>query len=330
MADGSNQTAPLVRDGVMFLASPGNIVQAIDGATGDLIWEFRYEFPPDAMRLGGPTRSIAMYDDKIFLATYDAAIVAIDARTGEKRWRTVKADYTAGYKHTTGPLVAGDVVVSGINGCDRFKEDGCFITGHDPDTGEEFWRTSTIARPGDPNSASWADLPMHLRAGGDSWITGSYETVRNLFYIGTAQPKPWVAASRRMSPVDAALYTNSTLALDPTTGEMQWYFQHVPGDTLDMDVVYERVLVDIDGAPVLFTAGKDGILWKLDRATGQFLDLTETVHQDVFASVDRSTGALRRPVLASFEQQPPSWPQRSTSRPPAMGCTSSRYQTDDE
>lgn len=299
MKDGSNQVTPLVHDGVMFLTHPGNVVQAIDAATGSLIWEYAYPHPPESRTLGGPTRNIALYQDKVFLATYDAALIALDAHTGKLLWRTVKADYTKGYTHTAGPIIAGGVVVSGINGCERFKKDGCFITGHDPDTGRELWRTSTIALPGDPNDASWAGVPPELRGGGDNWIAGSYDPELNLYYLGTAQAKPWVAASRGMSPRDAALYTNSTLALDPRTGKLRWYFQHVPGETLDMETVFERVLVDVDGDQLMLTAGKDGLLWKLDRRTGKFLDVTETLDQNLYSSIDHKTGRVqyRRGIL---------------------------------
>jgi alcohol dehydrogenase (cytochrome c) len=290
MQDGTNQTTPLVHDGVMFLASPGNVVQALDASTGDVLWQYRYALPDDAS--SGPTRTIALYQDKVFLATYDAALVALDARTGEQVWRTVKADYTQGFRHRGGPIVANGVVVSGITGCERYTVETCFITGHDPDTGAELWRTSTIALPGDPNNASWGDMPPHLRAGGDTWIPGSFDPQLGLFYIGTAQAKPWVAASRGMSTRDDALYTNSTLALNPLTGQVEWYFQHVPGETLDMDNVYERVLIDVDDQQLLFTIGKDGLLWKLDRQTGRFIDVAETVFQDIFESIDRETGQV--------------------------------------
>ena len=289
--EGNHQTTPLVHDGVMFLANPGNVVQAIDAVTGEVIWQYRSPLPEDAVRWGA-TRTLALYGDKVYLATYDAALVALDARTGEEVWRTVKADYTQGFMQLGGPVIADGVVVSGINGCERYKEQTCFITGHDPDTGEELWRTSTIALPGDPNDASWGDTPPYLRAGGDLWIPGSYDAELGLFYIGTAQAKPWVAASRGMTTRQDALYTNSTLALNPRTGQVEWYFQHAPGETLDLDIVYERVLVDADGEQWLFTIGKDGILWKLDRRTGAFVDLRETVYQDVFESIDRTTGRL--------------------------------------
>ena len=232
MPEGTNQTAPLVHDGVMFLASPGNVVQALDAATGELLWEHRHQYPEDAESRRA-TRSIALYRDKVYLAT-----------------------------------------------------------GHDPDTGEELWRTSTIAQPGDVNSRTWGDIPPHLRGGGDTWIPGAYDPDLDLFFIGTAQAKPWVAASRGMSTYNDALYTNSTLALNPRTGQVAWYFQHVPGETLDLDIVFERVLVDVDDHKWLFTAGKDAILWKLDRRTGAFVDLAEMLHQDIFESIDLETGRV--------------------------------------
>ncbi len=292
MREGSNQGTPLIHDGVMFLTHPGNVVQAINAASGDVIWEYAYDYPAESRTLGGPTKNIALYGDKVFLATYDAALVAIDARTGKQVWRTVKADYREGYTHTAGPLIADGVVVSGVNGCERYKTDGCFITGHDPDTGHELWRTSTIALPGNPNAATWGRLPAELRAGGDTWIAGSYDPVRKLFFIGVSQAKPWVAASRGMSPEDAALYTNSTLALNPRTGRIVWYYQHIPGETLDMEVGFERVLVDIGKQSLLFTIGKDGILWKLDRASGRFIDFAESIYQNLYLPLDHTSGRL--------------------------------------
>jgi len=292
MDDGSNQVTPLVHDGIMYLTHPGNKIQAVAADTGTVIWEYKYRFPPEARTLGGPVRNIALYGDKLFLATYDAAIVAIDARTGEQVWHTAKADYRQAYTHTAGPIVGGGVVLSGINGCELYTADGCFITGHDPETGKELWRTSTIALPGTPGNDTWAGLSPELRAGGDSWIAGSYDPELNLFFIGTSQAKPWVAASRGMSARDAALYTNSTLAIRPQTGEIVWHFQHVPGETIDMEVGFERVIIDIDGQKRLFTIGKDGILWQLNAATGEFMSLAETQEQNIYASVDKAAGRV--------------------------------------
>lgn len=293
MKDGSNQVTPLVHEGVMYLTHPGNVIQALVAATGELIWEYNYSFPQASRTLGGPTRNIALYRDKLFLATYDAAIVAIDARSGEELWRTPKANFEQGYTHTAGPIVGDGVVLSGINGCEWYKKDGCFITGHDANTGEELWRTSTIALPGTPGGDSWAGLPAEMRAGGDNWIAGSYDPQLKLFFVGTSQAKPWVAASRGMATTDAALYTNSTLALRPDTGELVWHFQHVPGETIDMEVGFERVLIDVDGKSRLYTVGKDGLLWQLDRASGNYVDVVATLQQTIYAEIDRARGTVR-------------------------------------
>lgn len=292
MKDGSNQGTPLVHDGIMYLTHPGNIIQALDAATGDLIWEYAYDYPPAAQTLGGPTKNIAIFGNRIFLSTYDAAIVAIDARTGEQVWRTAKADYTQGYTHTAGPIIGDGVVISGINGCERYKVDGCFLTGHDAETGRELWRTSTIAMPGDPGDGTWPGQAPEFRAGGDMWVAGSYDPALNLFYIGTSQAKPWVAASRGMSAKDAALYTNSTLAIEPKTGKIRWHFQHIPGETIDMETGFERVLIDSKGERWVFTIGKDGVLWKLDRTDGQYLAHAETLPQNLYTRIDPETGRV--------------------------------------
>lgn len=293
MNDGSNQGTPLVNNGIMFLTHTGNMIQAIEADSGNVIWEYKYEFPPEAKTLGGPTRNIALYQDKLFLATYDAAIVALDATTGRQIWRTEKANFKDAYTHSAGPIIARGVVVSGINGCELYKKGSCFVTGHDPETGQELWRTSTIALRGMPGGESWGGLPDERRAGGDNWIAGSYDTQTGLYFIGTSQAKPWVAASRGMSTEDAALYTNATLAINPETGKIVWYHQHIPGETLDMEVGFERVLVDIENRQYLLTVGKDGILWRLDRPTGAFSAYVETLPQNIFEKIDGQTGVVR-------------------------------------
>ena len=161
----------------------------------------------------------------IYAATENASILAIDARSGLLVWETQVADTTLGYYYPAGPIIANGTVVTGISGCERYKDDVCFITGHDPKTGEEKWRTSTVARPEDPGGDSWGDLPLRFRAGSDAWIAGSYDPETNLIYWGTAQAKPWV---REVRGTDGdALYTNSTLALNPDTGDMAVSYTHL-------------------------------------------------------------------------------------------------------
>ncbi|NQV69021.1 MAG: PQQ-binding-like beta-propeller repeat protein [Pseudohongiella sp.] len=291
MEAGRSQPAPLVRDGIIFIPNFGNVVQALNGRDGTLLWEYRRQFP-EGGRSGGLLRTLAMFEDMIYVATTDAHLVALDARTGAVRWDVEIADENLGYSNTSGPIVANGKVINGITGCGRFFEDSCFITGHDAHTGEEIWRTYTVAQPNEPGDESWAGLPVEFRGGVDVWMTGSWDPELNLVFFGTAQAKPWMAASRGLSTDDAALYSNSTLALNPDDGSLQWYRQHVPGESLDMDEAFEQVLVDIFDEPFLLTIGKSGILWKLDRRTGEFQGLKETVFQNVFSKVDLETGLV--------------------------------------
>ena len=290
MADGRNQPTPLVYDGVMYLASPGNVVQALDAATGTLLWEYRRPLP-EAFR-GAGSRNLAIYGGALFMGTRDAYMLALDARTGEVVWETRMADYNDGYANSSGPIVADGKVINGINGCSRFMPDSCFVTAHDAATGEELWRRLTIAGPGEPGGDSWGDLPLALRGGGDSWIPGSYDPALGLLYWPVAQAKPWVPASRGLTVHDPALYTNSTLALDPDDGSIRWFRQHVPGEALDLDEGFEQVLIDTGGRRALFTIGKHGILWKIDRESGAFLGHAETVFQNVFERIDPDTGVV--------------------------------------
>ena len=309
MADGVNQPTPLVYRGVMYLANPRNIIQALEADTGTLIWEYRRSLEGDAARGFNQLRNLAVWGDKIFVATKDAAMLALDARSGRPRWEMQIADPAKGYKNTSGPIVVPDIgaqgeglVINGINGCTRYFEDSCFITAHDAETGEERWRTYTIARPGAPGGDTWGDLPLMLRGGGDSWIPGSYDPELELLYWPVAQAKPWVPASRGLTIDHEVLYTNSTLVLRPEDGEVAFYRQHVPGEALDLDEAFEQVLIDRGGRRLLLTSGKHGILWKLDRTDGSFIALKEMVFQNVFDHIDRETGEVRyREDIASAE-----------------------------
>jgi alcohol dehydrogenase (cytochrome c) len=313
---GAQESAPLVYDGVMYLPNPRGVIQALDAATGDLIWEYRpgAQTPAPAPSGGGAAqtaisplpqranagggggdelrgiqRNIAIYGDKVFGTTNDAHIVAVEARTGKLVWDTKVADSKLGYSYTSGPIVVRGKVIAGITGCTRYKEDVCFITGHDAATGREVWRTSTIARPGEPGGDTWGDLPLTFRAGGDAWIPGSYDPETNLVYWATAQAKPWARVARGTD--GDALYTNSTLALDPDTGKMRWYYQHLPGETQDMDEVFENILIDVGGRKSLFKMGKLGILWQLDRTNGAFVHATDIGYQNI-VQVNPQTGKV--------------------------------------
>jgi alcohol dehydrogenase (cytochrome c) len=284
---GANQPTPIVHDGIIYLTNTSNTLQALDGRTGELIWENR--IGPESTRAYGATRTLAIYQDKLFLTTTDARLYAVEARTGKIAWQTAIAEGKKGYSNTSGAIVINGKVLTGMTGCGRYGAD-CYISAYDWRTGEVLWRFRTIAREGEPGGDTWGALPNLLRAGGDTWIIGSYDPGLNITYWGVAQPKPWLRASRGAKAGDKGLFTSSTLALDPDNGKLKWYFQHAPGESFDMDEVFERVLVDLDGRKLLFTIGKPGILWKLDRETSQFLGYKETVYQNLFAQIDAKTG----------------------------------------
>jgi alcohol dehydrogenase (cytochrome c) len=284
---GANEPTPIVHDGIIYLTNTSNTLQALNGRTGDLIWENR--IGPESTRAYGATRTLAIYDDKLLLTTTDARLYALDARTGKIVWQAAIAPENQGYSNTSGAIVINGKVLTGMTGCGRYGSE-CYISAYDARTGEQAWRFRTIAREGQPGGDTRGGLPNLLRAGGETWIAGAYDPELNATYWGVAQPKPWLRVSRGAKPGDKALFTSSTLALDPDTGRLKWYFQHAPGESFDMDEVFERVLVDLDGRKLLFTIGKPGILWKLDREGGRFLGHKETVYQNLFANIDARTG----------------------------------------
>jgi alcohol dehydrogenase (cytochrome c) len=284
MHDGNSEPAPIVYDGVIYLINPGNVIQALDARTGDLVWE--HATGPDN---GQDMRNIAIWGDKIIQATTDARLVALDARTGEQVWETVIQE---GNSNSSGPIVADGKIIVGMASCASYVDNRCFVSAYDANTGQPLWRFHTIAHAGEPGGDTWGDLDNIYRQGGETWITGSYDPELGLTYWGTAQAKPWAPVSRHQSIYDAGLYTNATVAVDVDTGELRWHFQHVPGEALDLDEVFERVLVDQEGRRLVLSIGKHGILWKNDRVTGEFLGATETVFQNAFTHIDPETGAI--------------------------------------
>jgi alcohol dehydrogenase (cytochrome c) len=301
LTSGATETTPIVHDGVLYIFNFGNKIQALNAATGDLLWEYQRSLPA-ALIANTPnlsTRNLAIYDDKLIAATSDAHIIALDAKTGKLVWDRETADWNKGWRYTGGPFIINGKVIQGMTGCGNAEPGGCFITGNDAKTGAELWRVQTIAHPGDPNYDTWNGLPLESRFGASAWITGSYDPDQNLVFYGTGQPYPWIAEMRGTLPAKPgakhnAMYSDSTLALNPDNGQLKWYHQHLEDDTWDLDYVYERLLVDLpvngETRKAVVTSGKLGILEALDRTNGQWLWHKETVPQNVVASIDPKTG----------------------------------------
>lgn len=289
---GTSELTPIVYNGVMYVYNPYDVVQALDAASGDLLWEYRRQLPEGAGGgLANTSRNMSIYDDMVFIGTADTFVVALDATTGQVVWETQAGEYEDGVTFTTSPIVANGKLISGTTFCLTYREErsGCYITAHDPETGEELWRTYTIPGSDEAGGDTWDDLPLELRMGGSVWIPCSYDAELDLLYCATGQPYPWPRVSRGTDGDN--LYTNSTLALNPDTGEIVWYHQYVPGETLDLDEVFEHVFIDVDGRKQFFKIGKGGILWTLDRETGEFLGHQEIVYNNVY-DIDPETGRV--------------------------------------
>lgn len=300
MVDGRQETTPLVYDGVMYLHNQGDTVQALDAASGDLIWEYTRDLPGElATSSSSILRGMALANDKLYFVSGDMFLVALDPTNGQVVFETSMGDWEASFRVTGGPLVMNGVVVTGVSGCGGAQPGGCYITGHDAETGEEMWRVRTIAEEGTPEGDTWNDLPYESRFGGSAWNIGSYDPELDLVYWSIGQPYPWIAEMSGLSPLaegnnNDALYTDTTLAMRPDTGEIVWYHQWLKNDTWDLDYAYEQVLVDleVDGetVPSLVAVGKLGIVEAINRETGEWLWAEETVYQNVVESIDPATG----------------------------------------
>ena len=307
---GRQQGTPLAYDGVLYMPNPRDVIQAIDAVSGDLLWEYRREVPDDVGDAGLRTnnRNIAIYDNLIIDTSIDGYVFALDAGTGDLVWETEILDYeTYRPKQGSGPIIANGKVISG-RACR--KPESCVITAHDARTGEELWRRRTIPAPGEPGDETWGDVPFEDRQHVGTWMVPSYDPELNLIYVGTSVTSP--APKFMLGGNDLAhLYHNSTLALNADTGEIDWYYQHL-NDHWDLDHPFERLLVDTAVTPnpaevswinpritpgeqrqvITGIPGKTGVVYTLDRATGEFLWATPTIVQNVISDIDGATGAV--------------------------------------
>ena len=234
-----HEAAPIVHDGVMFVATPGSQVIAIEAATGTVLWRYRRPLAPTVINRHPTTRGVGLLGDKVFLAASDAVLMALDARTGRTVWTTTVADNRSGHYMSLAPLVANGKVLVGTSGGELGIRG--FIAAYDPDTGKELWRTYTVPAPGEPGSESWPKGGDQWKTGGGSvWVTANYDPETNLAYWGTGNGGPWMGDQR---PGDN-LYTSSTIAIDVATGKIKGHFQYTPNESFDWDEVSPPILVD--------------------------------------------------------------------------------------
>lgn len=314
LPEGNTETVPLVHDGVMYLLAPGATIMALDAATGTRLWQ--YQRPVEgAVASTSRAKSLALADDVLIWTAPDSYVVALDRRDGSLRWET-QADARG---HTSAPLIVNGLAISG--GACFGNRDNCYLAAHRVSNGEEVWRFYTTPGPGEPGDESWNGAALSNRLASTWGFPGSYDVTRNTIYWGIANPMPDQRLLRHgdadgsgyASPSD--LYSNSTVALNPATGTLRWYFQHLPGDDWDLDATHERTLVTTRLAPdpqqvkwinpalnsgevrdVAVTLTEGGGLFVLDRSDGSFLwglPFPYDVPEFAIADVDAATGTVQ-------------------------------------
>ena len=293
LPNGPNESTPLVHDGVMFVQGYGDRVQAFNAATGDFLWQYARQLPKDAT--ASVKRNLSIYGNLLLVPTSEVDLLALDVKSGSVVWDHAVGDYKLGMRMTGGPLVAKGKVMVGTVGR---TPGGNAIVALDIETGEEAWRFNSIARPGEPGGESWNGLPLEKRNGGSVWTAGSYDPALNLVYFGPGQTYdtgPLLHPVNRPGITSDSLYTDTTLALNPETGKLAWYFQHVANDQWDLDWAFERQLIDLpangSSRKVVATAGKMAIYDVLDAATGKYLFSMDLGLQNVVTAIDPKTGA---------------------------------------
>lgn len=290
---GPNEMEPLVHDGVLFIHGYGDYVLALDAETGDELWHYKYPLPESAR----PSfkRNMALYGDKLYVGTSDVHVIALNVKTGKVVWDRAIAGPDEGFMLTGGPTVARGKVMQGLTGIGI--KGGSYIQALNAETGEPVWRFNSIPRPGEAGDETWNGIPLQERSGGSVWIAGSYDSELNLVYFGPA-PTYETGGLRTVSDKEGvnnnALYTDATIALNPDTGELVWYYQHVQNDQWDYDWAFERQIVELPvngkNKKVVVTAGKIAMWDAMDAATGDYLFSYDMGLQTLVSHIDPETG----------------------------------------
>ena len=297
LLEGPNMATPLVHDGVMFLASTQDTVLALDAISGKQLW--KYEHRPTGFI--SPKIGLALHGNKVIVPTQNMQLVALDASTGKVIWTHEietpehEQPLRLPYSLRGAPLVANGMVLQGVTA--TMIPEGGFIVGLDLESGEEVWRFHSIARPDEPGGNTWNNLALKDRSGGSVWVPASYDAELDLAYYGTAptyDTAPLLHSLNMEGVSNEALYTNATIALRPKTGELAWFFQHMPNDQWDLDWVFERQLIELEVngtlRKVVLTAGKMALYDVLDAATGEYLNSFDVGFQNIVTAVDPKTG----------------------------------------
>jgi alcohol dehydrogenase (cytochrome c) len=265
------ESSPIVADGMMYVTEPPTTVTALDVRTGRPIWRWTADLPKNLLTIGlFPTnRGVAILGDTVYVATIDAHLVALDAKTGAVRWNVEVGSNKQAVAITQAPLAINGKIVLGMGG----GEGGLrgYIDAYDAKDGKRLWRLYTIPTTGEPGVETWAG-DSYKYGGATTWNTGAYDPELNTLYWGTGNPAPdWNGDAR----TGDNLYSCSLLAIDADTGKMKWYFQFTPHETHDWDASEPPILFDavLSGKKrkIVAQANRNAFYYVLDRETGEFL-----------------------------------------------------------
>lgn len=327
-------STPVVVGGVAYFTGSYNRVLAVEVASGRQLWVYRHRMSRVPLACCGPhNRGVAVADDRVYVGTLDARLLALDRASGRPVWDVAVGDPGAGYSITAAPLVVNDLVIIGVSG-GEYGIRG-FLAAYDAHTGAERWRFWTVPSPseggwwgrwsrvtpaGDSlprnielekrDSARYPDSWQH--GGAPVWMTPAYDTATGMLYVGTGNPAP--AIDDRPRPGDN-LFGCSIVALDARTGALRWYVQLSPHDMWDRDASNPIELFSLtqgdSSVPALAQANKTGRVYVLDRRTGRLLLRSEPFVpvKDMFAR-PTSAGAVIYPGVSGGNVSAPSayWP----------------------
>jgi alcohol dehydrogenase (cytochrome c) len=296
----SFEAAPIVVDGVMFLAGWDGWVWALNAKTGVEIWRYKHAIPYDvSLCCGNVNRGVAVAKGKVFFVTANAHVLALDATTGKRVWDKTYGDVRAGESATVAPLIVKNMVIVGSSG-GEFGVRG-HLDAFDLDTGEHQWRCYTVPKPGEPGSETWpAEGEAWARGGANCWITGTFDPETNLLYVGTGNPAPDFDGGVREGD---NLYTDSIIAVDVDAGQIRWHYQCTPHDVWDYDSIGECILFESDGRKLLGHFDKNGYFFVVDRTNGSLVQITPFVDRITWGAITRD-GRVTPKVYPDKEGEP--------------------------
>jgi quinohemoprotein ethanol dehydrogenase len=309
-------STPLVVDGILYFTGTMNRIRAVDATNGKMIWQYDPDVAGHIGKERKPgwtqSRGISYYNGKIYTATWEGRLIAVDAKTGKEIWSALTIDPKGQMSITGTPKAFAGKVIIGNGGSEVTANRG-YVTAYDAETGKQAWRFYVV--PGNP-ADGFEDKAMEMAAktwtgewwkyggGGNAWHGFTYDEELNTIYIGTGNGGPWNPKVRSENGGDN-LFLSSIVALNPDNGEYKWHYQTTPGDAWDfnscMDMVLSTITVNGKKEKVLMHAPKNGFFYVINRQTGKLISAKPFVETTWATHIDTVTGKPVNTPNARYE-----------------------------